>query len=183
MRARRVLRPVRSAFEANAENLKRVVHRSKSKLRAEVVLQPLYAGILELDNLPALCADHVVVVRTVGCFLVLRVPLRETVTRNESAFVQQTQSFIHRSARYLRAVILKIDKKIIGVEMIVPRKHGVQNIETLRSNPVLPLLQKFSEMLVRLKRLAPKPRRMESRHSLFSSRRRGGIHLLIKIES
>src|SRR5665213_3091375 len=131
-----------------------MIHRSKSELCAGVVLQSLDARVLELDDLPAFGADHVVVVRPVGRLFVLRVALREPVSRYKTTFMQQAQSLINRRARYFRAVVLEVYKKIIGVEMVVPGKNSIQHIEPLLRDTVLSLLEKFPEMLVRLRRLA-----------------------------
>ena len=153
--------PIRShgpAFEANSENLKRMIHRSKSELSAGIVLQSLDASVLELHDLPAFGADHVVVVRAVGRFFILRVALREPVPRNETTLVEQAQSFIDRRARNFRAVVLEINKKIVGIEMIVPCENGIEHIEAFGRDPILPFLQKLAEVLMRFHRPARRSR-------------------------
>ena len=80
-------RAIRTAIKTDAKNLKRMVDRHEAILRAGVVLQPLDTRIFELDDCATPGADHVVVVGAVGCFLVLRMTLRETIARDESTLV------------------------------------------------------------------------------------------------
>ena len=97
---------IRPTIETDPKDLERVVHRHKAILRAGIVLQSLDARVLELDDLSALRADHVVVVWAVGRLLVLRVTLRKAIARNESTFVEKIECLVDGRSRDLRAVAL-----------------------------------------------------------------------------
>ena len=150
-----LLRAIRTAVQADAEDLEGVIHWHKAKVGTSIVLQALDPRVLELDDGAALGADHVVVVRTVGRLFILRVPLREPVTGDEAALVQKIECLVNGSARDLRAVVLQIDEEVVGIEVVVPGEDRIKHLEALAGDAVLAILEEFPEMVVRLERRTP----------------------------
>lgn len=116
---------------------------------ANVILHLDDSAVIEFDDLAARRADQVIVMRAVNRFFILSMALRKAVARNQAAFVQKIKRFINRSARNFRSVIFQPDKKIIGIEMIVPFHNSIQDFEALRRNTVFAFLQEFPEDLSR----------------------------------
>jgi len=164
---RRLGARILAAFEADAENLEGVIRRQEAILRASVLLQTFDARIFELDDRATSRADHVVVMRAVCRFFVLRVALREAVARNKPALVQQIQCFVDRRARDLRAGVLQVNEEIVSVEMVVPGEYGIEHFEAFSGNTVLTVLQKLAKLVVRRKLRRPRPCRSNCRMCLF----------------
>ena len=141
---------IRSAIEADTEDLKGVIDRCESVICAGIFLQTLDARVFELDDLTAFRTDHMVVMRPACRLFILSVALRESVPRHKTAFMEQVERLIYRRARDLRAIILQVDEEIIGIEVIVPREHSIEDVESLSGHAILPFLQELTELLLRL---------------------------------
>ena len=92
------------AFEADSEDLKRVIRWLKAIYGTSIVLQSNDARILKFYDLSTARTNHVVVVRSVSSLFVLSMTLREAVARDKTAFMQKVKRLVNRGARNLRTV-------------------------------------------------------------------------------
>src|SRR5688572_24388605 len=86
----------RDALRADTKYLQRMIRRSEAVDGCGVRLDLLYFRILELDDLTALGADHVVVRGTTSRLLILRMTKREAVPGNQPTFMEQIERLIDR---------------------------------------------------------------------------------------
>jgi hypothetical protein len=126
-----------------------MVCRLKLLRLAEYFLQLYHAPVLELNDLPAFRADHVIVMRAANSFLVLRVSLTESVPRNDAALVQQIKRIIYRCTRNLAAMRLQVQEERVCFEMTFPPKHAIQHFYPLRRYTQSAALNKFHKMFSR----------------------------------
>ena len=126
-----------------------MIERPESVRNANIILHLDHAAVIEFDDLAAGCANEMVMVRAVNGFFILRMSLRKPVAGNQAAFMQKIQRLIDGGARNFRAVIFQRDKKIIGVEMIVPFHYGFEDFESFGCDPIFAIFQEFPEYLGR----------------------------------
>ena len=122
----------------------------EAKLLRNLIFQRIELLALELNDLVAVIANDVIMIRMVGVIGVVNfVVLAEIHLVHEPALGEQRKRPIDRGAGHARVAFAGPLEKLLRVEMLVGAEHRVDNRPALRGDPQIFMYQKSNKPFLR----------------------------------
>jgi hypothetical protein len=111
--------------------------------------------VYKLDDLSALDADEVIVVRAAECFLVPGAVVLQAGLEDKLALFEYIKRIVNGRPRHFAPRFLQREKELVGVEVTGCSHNRVEHLESFRGHTVVFFPKKFFEMLFRRFHLLP----------------------------